>query len=124
MAIENFPEAEIERFHIVGFSQGAALGYAFGLYYPRRVLSLGGLSGFMPERAEALINAKRLENVPVFITHGTRDDLVPVEKARQAVRDFQRAGADVFYCEDEVGHKLSSTCFTSLEHFCALNVST
>lgn len=102
---------------IVGFSQGAALAYAFTMLRPYRVRSVAGLSGFLPEGAEALARNKPLQGIQVFIAHGTQDELVPVERARKAVELLERSGAHVIYCEDDVGHKLSANCFNGLEGF-------
>jgi pimeloyl-ACP methyl ester carboxylesterase len=44
----NFPNARLEQVHIVGFSQGAALGYGLALSEPQRVGLVAGLSGFVP----------------------------------------------------------------------------
>lgn len=143
----NFPEADLKRVHLVGFSQGAALIYTLALLHPERVLSVAGLAGFLPEDAAELLPAGQaaglaapkpqagaqpegnlpaagskesselLRGRPVFITHGTRDETVPVERARQAAGLFEQAGAEVSYCEDQVGHKLSASCFRGLEAF-------
>jgi phospholipase/carboxylesterase len=102
---------------LVGFSQGAALALAFTLVHPELVRAVAGLSGFLPNRFEQYIQALPFRNIPVLLAHGTRDELVPVEKARQAAEQLTRAGARVDYCEDNVGHKLSATCFRSLEVF-------
>jgi phospholipase/carboxylesterase len=116
---DNFPNAQLDAIHLIGFSQGAALSLAFGLLYPNKVASMAVLSGFMPEQAQSYIHSRPFEGKPIFVAHGTKDELVPVEKARTAVTTLQHAGADVVYCEDEVGHKLSLSCFSSLEHFFA-----
>jgi phospholipase/carboxylesterase len=55
----------------------------------------------------------------VFIAHGTTDNLVPVEMARESANLLKQAGANVTYCEEEVGHKLSAPCFRGLEAFFA-----
>jgi phospholipase/carboxylesterase len=102
---------------LVGFSQGAALAYSFALLHPERVHLLGGLAGFMPEKVEDLVARQPLDGKKVFITHGTEDDIVPVEKARRSVELMQRAGSDVTYCEQQAGHKLSVSCFRALESF-------
>ena len=52
-----------------------------------------------------------------FVAHGTRDELVPVEKARHSVQLLEQGGTQVAYCEDEVGHKLSVDCFSALASF-------
>ncbi len=102
---------------IMGFSQGAALAYTFILLHPERVRRLAGLAGFVPEEAETLAQNRPLLGKPIFIAHGQHDERVPVEKARKAARLFKEAGAEVTYCEEDVGHKLSAACFRQLETF-------
>lgn len=112
-----FPQADFSRMSVAGFSQGAALSYTFALLYPERVRALAGLAGFMPEGAEALIESRPLEGKPAFVAHGTRDETVTVDRAREAVELLEQAGAQVTYCEDDVGHKLSASCFRGLGSF-------
>ncbi len=114
---ENFPGADLEKINVAGFSQGAALAYSLALLYPRRVGALAGLSGFMPEGVERLVEARPLQDKAAFLAHGLRDELVPVERARQARDILRSAGAQVFYCEEDVGHKLAASCFRSLGEF-------
>jgi phospholipase/carboxylesterase len=116
---KNFPKADFTRLHLVGFSQGAAMAYSIALMFPEKLNSIAGLSGFLPEGSSPFVRDKPLAGKHVFIAHGIRDELVPVEKARYAVNLLSQAGADVSYCEDDVGHKLSLTCFRSLENFLA-----
>jgi phospholipase/carboxylesterase len=108
---------DLSKISLVGFSQGAALGYAFALRYPQRVHLLAGLAGFMPENAEEMVEKKPLEGKRVFITHGTQDHMVPIEKARHTVELMQRAGSEVTYCEEQAGHKLSASCFRAMQVF-------
>lgn len=114
---ENFPQGMFDSIRLAGFSQGAALVYTLGLNNPEKVISLAGLSGFLPEGAEGLAASRPLQEKPVFVAHGTQDDTVPVERARKSVAILESAGAQVTYCEDEVGHKLSANCFRGLESF-------
>jgi phospholipase/carboxylesterase len=112
-----FPMGDFSQLHLVGFSQGAALAAAYSLLMPRRVRALACLSGFLPEGIETVSLGEEFYKMPIFITHGTQDKLVPVDRARSAVRFFHQAGADVSYCEAEVGHKLGAACFKALEMF-------
>ena len=114
---DNFRTADFTRMSMVGFSQGAALSFAFVMRYPYLVRSVAGLSGFLPNGSEALARNKPLHEKAVFLAHGTEDKLVPVSKARYAVEILNLAGAEVSYCEDEVGHKLSANCFKGLRTF-------
>lgn len=114
---ENFPAADLNRLYLAGFSMGAALAFSMTLLYPQRVGAAAALSGFLPDGVAALVEQQPLKRKPVFLAHGSRDDLVPVERARQAVELLRQAGAQVDYCEDDVGHRLSVTCFRSLGMF-------
>lgn len=117
---QNFPQVDFKMpLRMVGFSQGAALTFTYALQRPERVGSLAGLAGFLPDGAAGLAEERPLQGKPIFLAHGTRDELVPVERGREAVRILQLAGAQVHYCEDEVGHKLSAACYDSLGAFFA-----
>ena len=111
------PAADFSRFRIAGFSQGGALAYSFAMIYPQRVISLAGLASFLPEHADKYLTGSPLKDMPIFISHGTKDHIVPIERAQTAVQQLQQAGARVNYCESETGHKLSASCFRGMEAF-------
>jgi phospholipase/carboxylesterase len=113
--------ADFSHLSLVGFSQGAALAYAFALLHSDRVARLASLAGFMPEGVESLLEKRVLTGKPVFVAHGARDETVPVERARQAVKNLQQAGALVTYCEGNAGHKLDAACFRGLAEFYRAN---
>ncbi len=102
---------------LIGFSQGAALSYAVTALRPEWVFSLAALSGFIPAGAEDLLNSNSLTGKPVFISHGRSDDMVPVEKARSAVRLLEQSGAAVTYCESDGGHKVGKECMQGMKSF-------
>jgi phospholipase/carboxylesterase len=107
----------VKQFSLMGFSQGAALSYAMTLMYPQRIDKLLGISGFMPDGAEDYVEGEELQGKTAFVAHGRMDDIVPIKKARKVVNVLKQAGAEVTYCEDDVGHKLSSSCFRGLNHY-------
>jgi phospholipase/carboxylesterase len=117
LSADHFPGADLSRFYLAGFSQGAALAFAFAFRFPSRVKALAGLSGFVPGVTADLIARQPLLGKHIFIAHGSKDHLVPVALARQGVTTLQKAGAKVSYCEDEVGHKLSVGCFAGFQSF-------
>ena len=119
---KHFPQVDFRSLHLAGFSQGAALAYTFALLEADRIASFAGLSGFLPDGAEALDIGDGLQGKPGFVAHGDQDDIVPVDRARKAVELFHKAGAQVTYCEDEVRHRLSANCFRGLEAFFARQV--
>jgi phospholipase/carboxylesterase len=113
----SFPIGDFSDLSAIGFSQGAALMFTMALIYPQRIKTMAGLAGFLPDDATDLIINKPLTNKRIFIAHGRLDDKVPVDKARKAVDILSQAGAQVSYCEEDVGHKLSASCFRSMESF-------
>jgi phospholipase/carboxylesterase len=102
---------------MLGFSQGGAMAMAFAMLYPQRVRRVGVLAGFALQGLDAHAPARPLEGKPVFISHGTLDDMVPIDLARYSVRLLEDAGAQITYCEAEVGHKVSADCRRALESF-------
>jgi predicted esterase len=75
------------------------------------------LAGFVPSGMEEIVAKSPLEGKTVFVAHGTKDEMVPVQRAHVSVELLERAGAKVTYCEDEVGHKVSVTCLRALESY-------
>jgi len=76
------------RIVLAGFSQGGAMTLQTGLRHPERLAGLMALSCYVPiastVRAEAH-DANR--DVPIFMAHGTYDQVIPVERA-EIGRDF------------------------------------
>lgn len=108
--VARLPEAygvDGSRVVLVGFSQGAAMGYALALSQPAMVRGLAALAGFVPAPARQGITPGRLSGKPVFIAHGAEDPTLSIEEARQAREAMALAGAEITYGEYEVGHKLN-----------------
>ncbi|MDO8752422.1 MAG: hypothetical protein Q7J80_00895 [Anaerolineales bacterium] len=108
---------DARQFDLFGFSQGAAMVNLIGLLYPHRVRKMGVLAGFMPPGVDDLISKKPLVGKNIFVAHGTLDQKVPVDLARVSMGLLEQAGAQITYCEDEVGHKLSANCLRALEDY-------
>jgi phospholipase/carboxylesterase len=103
----------------MGFSQGGAMSSLLAFLYPQRIRKAGILAGFVPSGLEELVSQRPLEGKPFFVAHGRKDETVPVDRARTSIEILEQAGAQVTYCEDEVGHKVSVTCLRSLKKFFA-----
>ena len=105
------------QFDAMGFSQGAAMTLTLALLHPERVLRMAVLSGFIPENSEFLLNPGKLSGKSVFLSHGRKDDLIPIERARKALDLLRNAGAQVTYCESDAGHRLSKECLGAMEMY-------
>ena len=102
------------QFDVIGFSQGGAMTSMLGLLYPDRIRKMGVLAGFVPSGADEFISSRPLAGKKVFVAHGTLDEMVPVDRAYDAVKQFEAAGAQVDYCEDEIKHKMSPKLLRAL----------
>lgn len=108
---------DAQQFDLMGFSQGAAMTNVMGMLHSERVRKMGVLAGFVPSGLEEMIEKKPLAGKEVFVAHGTLDQMVPIDRARASIDLLEQAGAQVTYCEDEVGHKLSANCLRALETY-------
>jgi phospholipase/carboxylesterase len=112
-------QVDASQFDVMGFSQGAALSNVLTCLYPERVRKAGILAGFMPSGMEQIIAQKPLAGKAIFVSHGTQDNMVPIDRARASMALLEQGGADITYCEAEVGHKVSADCLRGLESFFA-----
>jgi phospholipase/carboxylesterase len=78
---------DASRIVLAGFSQGCAMTLMTGLRHAERLGGLVGLSGYLP-LAGALATERSAANadVPIFLAHGTYDQVVPLAAAT-ATRD-------------------------------------
>lgn len=104
-------------FDVMGFSQGAAMSNVLAFLYPQRIRKVGILSGFVPAELKTLVPQRPLEGKSFFVAHGTKDESVTIDRARASIEILEQAGAQVTYCEDNVGHKVSLPCLHSLKKF-------
>ncbi len=102
---------------LVGFSQGAMIAYYLMLLYPGKFRQASCLAGAIMPQAEILITPERVSNARFYIAHGTRDKIIPIQRARRAVQLLEQAGAEVTYCESDIGHKASPECYANLIQF-------
>jgi phospholipase/carboxylesterase len=103
-----------ERTVVGGFSQGTVMSYALGLGDGRpSPAGIVALSGFIPtvDGWEADLDRAGL---PVYIAHGRRDPVIPVDFARAANERLAGAGMDVTYRESDAGHHVDPATVAEL----------
>lgn len=91
IASENARGIPASRIVLAGFSQGGAIAYSTGLTHPERLAGIVGLSTYLPSPALVSTEATAANaGTPVFIAHGTEDDVVSLGLGERA-RDFLQA---------------------------------
>ncbi len=87
----------------LGFSQGGVLLSSAVLAGELEVAGLGVLAGLVPKAD----GGPRVRGCPkVFMAHGTKDEVIPIERARHGAETLRALSLDVCLVEDDVGHKV------------------
>lgn len=97
---------------LIGFSQGCILSYAVAVSYPEKVRRVVAMSGyFNPEIAVDDYLENDFANLKIFSSHGSVDQVVPVEWAQKAAPYLKSIGIDIVYKEYPVGHGVAPQNF-------------
>ena len=118
----DFLDAAIARYPIdpakllvLGFSQGGVMAYSMALSNPQRFVACVALSTWLPPELQAdLGDLASCHNLPTLIQHGSRDELVNVERARTSVEVLREARVPVTYREYDIGHEISAQSLRDL----------
>ena len=103
---------------LIGFSQGAILSYATALTYPEKVAKVVALSGyFNQEIMPEVIDTKAISHLKFFVSHGSVDQVIPVEWARKAKPALENLGLKVEYQEYPVGHGVAPQNFFDFKNW-------
>ena len=107
-----------ENVTLVGFSQGSILSYAIALSYPQKVQRVAALSGYLnTDMAIADYASNDFTNLKIFASHGTVDQVIPVDWARKVQPAMQALGINITYKEYPVGHGVAPQNFFDLKNW-------
>ncbi|RMA64515.1 phospholipase/carboxylesterase [Ulvibacter antarcticus] len=103
---------------LLGFSQGTILSFAVALSYPEKIKNVIGLSGYINEDILVDKYAKNdFSKLNVYSSHGTVDQVIPVEWARRTKPFLQKLNIDCAYSEFPVGHGVAPQNFYELKNW-------
>ena len=103
---------------LIGFSQGAILSYATALTYPEKVAKVVALSGyFNQEIMPEVIDTNAISHLKFFVSHGSVDQVIPVDWARKAKPALENLGLKVEYLEYPVGHGVAPQNFFDFKNW-------
>ena len=115
--VKQYP-IDTENVTLIGFSQGAILSYATALTYPEKVTKVVALSGyFNQEILPEVIDTKAISHLKFFVSHGTVDQVIPVDWARKAKPALENLGLEVEYQEYPIGHGVSPKNFFDFKNW-------
>lgn len=95
------------RLILAGFSQGCAMTLQTGMRHPEKLAGMLCLSGYLPLAAS--VASERTEEslaTPIFMAHGTHDNVVPFARARDSKEALVSLGYQVEWHEYTMQHSL------------------
>jgi phospholipase/carboxylesterase len=115
--VANYP-IDVNDVNLIGFSQGSILSYAVALSYPEKVNKVVAMSGYVNLEIVAEDYLKNdLTKLKIFASHGTVDQVIPVDWARKTPAILEKLGITTTYKEYPVGHGVSPQNFYDFKNW-------
>ncbi|WP_405605614.1 alpha/beta hydrolase [Polaribacter sp. Asnod1-A03] len=99
---------------LLGFSQGAILSYSLSFFYPNKVQNVIALSGYINTELLPESISKEIKT-NYYSSHGTVDQVLPIEWARKSKPFLDNLGFNSEYSEYPVGHGVAPQNFFSFK---------
>jgi phospholipase/carboxylesterase len=115
--VVNYP-IDATNITLIGFSQGTILSYAVALSYPEKIQRVVAMSGYLNlEMVKPNFETNDFSKLKIFASHGTVDQVVPVDWARKAAPILTQLGIEVVYKEYPVGHGVAPQNFYDFKNW-------
>ena len=96
-----------EKVILAGFSQGGAIVLQTALRYPKRLAGVMALSTYLPRRASLAAERSAVNaDVPIFMAHGSYDDIIPIQRAAESRALLEKSGYRVEWHEYPMPHSV------------------
>ena len=91
------------------------MAYSLALSNPERFAGLAVLSSWLPKELIPLLSTKEaFQSLPTLVQHGTEDQLIEVERARDSVEQLRALRVPLAYREYDMGHEITPRSLTDL----------
>lgn len=109
---QRFDQSQI---YLCGFSQGGIISYSLALQNPGSFKGIAVMSGRLVEEIKSNITpSAKLNKLKIFISHGTKDDVLPVQGARDARDYLKKIGLSASYHEYAAHHEINEAMLNDL----------
>jgi len=109
-----------EKIVMAGFSQGGAIALQTALRYPERLAGVLALSTYLPQAAS--LQSERSpanQGIPIFMAHGSYDDIIPLPRAAESRKLLEAAGYPVEWHEYPMPHSVCAEEIADMAAFLA-----
>jgi phospholipase/carboxylesterase len=109
-----------EKIVMAGFSQGGAIALQIALRYPERLASVLALSTYLPLAGSLKSESSPAnQGIPIFMAHGTYDDIIPLRRAEVSRERLEAAGYPVEWHEYLMPHSVCAEEIADIAAFLA-----
>lgn len=95
-----------ENIFLFGFSQGCLVSADIAMNYPKKLGGVVGISGYFHFFPRWKRNLKQNKQTPWLLTHGSKDDVLPIDDTKFGVEKLRSAGLKVDFIESKKKHVL------------------
>jgi len=96
-----------EKIVLAGFSQGGAIALQTALRYPKPLAGVMALSTYLPLAATlAAERAAANAQAPIFMAHGSYDEIIPIQRARDSKNFLEKLGHRIEWHEYPMPHSV------------------
>lgn len=108
---------------LLGFSQGTILSYSVALSYPEKIKNVIALSGYLNEDILKQDYEKNdFAKLNIYCSHGSVDQVIPVDWARKAPIRFAELGITTNLNEFPVGHGVAPQNFYQFKEWLSARI--
>ena len=90
------------------------MAYAAGLLDPTNIRGIVSLSGYIPSRSNLPLKWNELKGVRFFISHGTYDEVIPINLGKESAELLRNVGVNVTFREYAMGHQVTEDVLREL----------
>ncbi|MGB4812762.1 MAG: alpha/beta fold hydrolase [Methylophilaceae bacterium] len=95
------------RIVLAGFSQGGAIALYTALRYPQKLAGILALSTYLPIKTKLAVEANIANaKIPIFMAHGTHDDIISLDLCKLSLNMLQNNHYDVHWHEYNMAHSV------------------
>ena len=122
-SLKNELDFDDKQVYLMGFSQGGIMSYSVALTEPEKIKGIAVMSGrLLPEVKPLIADAKRLDKLKVFISHGRQDAVLQFPYATASLAYLQTKGINPEFHQYDEGHTVNKQMFDDVNFWLKTNI--
>lgn len=113
---------DTDRVFLCGFSQGSMVSLSVLFSEPEKFAGVIAMSGRAANEMVVEENIDKLKDFPILITHGTLDQVLPIENGRATKEILSRLPVKLEYKEYEMAHEISPESLQDVSSWLSLQL--